>query len=77
MIDRWDNEGEKGHGLRSLLGNKNIAGVWTWSHGDGWAGPYKTNELWTDLNAGRHRQVRPATRPSRSGDYSRSIAGKN
>ena len=51
VIDRWDNEGEKGLGLRSLLGNQNIAGVWTWTHGDGWAGPYKTNELWTDLNA--------------------------
>lgn len=51
VIDRWDNEGEKGRGLRSLLDNKNIAGVWTWSHGDGWVGPYKTNEFWTDLNA--------------------------
>jgi hypothetical protein len=51
VIDRWDNEGEEGRGLRSLLGNKNIVGVWTWSHGDSWAGPYKTNELWTDLNA--------------------------
>lgn len=51
VIDGWDNEGAKGRGLRSLLGNKNIVGVWTWTHGDGWAGPYKTNELWTDLNA--------------------------
>jgi len=51
VIDRWDNEGEEGRGLRSLLGNENLAGVWTWTHGDGWAGPYKTNELWTDLNA--------------------------
>jgi hypothetical protein len=51
VIDHWDTEGEKGRGLCSLLGNKNIVGVWTWSHGDGWAGPHKTNELWTDLNA--------------------------
>lgn len=28
-----------------------LQGVWTWSRGGGWEGPYITNELWTDLNA--------------------------
>ena len=27
------------------------AGVWTWSRGGGWRGPYIKNELWCDLNA--------------------------
>jgi hypothetical protein len=26
-------------------------GVWTWSRGGGWEGPYLKNELWPDLNA--------------------------
>ncbi len=27
-----------------------FAGVWTWSRGGGWEGPYIKNELWCDLN---------------------------
>ena len=27
------------------------AGVWTWSRGGGWNGPYIKNEMWCDLNA--------------------------
>lgn len=27
------------------------AGVWTWTRGGGWEGPYITNEIWCDLNA--------------------------
>jgi hypothetical protein len=27
------------------------AGLWTWTRGGGWAGPYIKNELWCDLNA--------------------------
>ncbi|WP_299668873.1 hypothetical protein [uncultured Polaribacter sp.] len=27
------------------------AGVWTWSRGGGWEGPYIKNEMWCDLNA--------------------------
>ncbi len=38
-------------GLRDLVNNKNFAGVWTWSRGGGWEGPYITNELWCKLNA--------------------------
>lgn len=28
-----------------------FAGVWTWTRGGGWDGPYIKNELWCDLNA--------------------------
>jgi hypothetical protein len=27
------------------------AGIWTWSRGGGWDGPYITSEMWPDLNA--------------------------
>lgn len=27
------------------------AGIWTWSRGGGWEGPYIENEMWCDLNA--------------------------
>ena len=37
--------------LRDLLGNPRFAGVWTWSRGGGWRGPYLKNEFWCALNA--------------------------
>jgi hypothetical protein len=37
-------------GLRDIVNNKNFAGVWTWSRGGGWEGPYIANELWCALN---------------------------
>lgn len=30
---------------------KQFAGVWTWTRGGGWLGPYINNELWCHLNA--------------------------
>ncbi len=41
------------HGLRDLLPNPAIKGLFTWTRGGGWYGPYidKSNELWSDLNA--------------------------
>ena len=38
-------------GLRDIVSRPNFAGVWTWSRGGGWEGPYITNELWCALNA--------------------------
>jgi hypothetical protein len=38
-------------GLRDVITNALCAGVWTWSRGGGWEGPYIRNELWCDLNA--------------------------
>ena len=38
-------------GLRDLVGNANVAGLWTWSRGDGNYGPYtKAGELWQTVN---------------------------
>ena len=37
--------------LNDLKDNKNFAGVWSWSRGGGWVGPYITNEFWCKLNA--------------------------
>lgn len=31
--------------------SKLFAGIWTWSRGGGWDGPYINNELWPQLNA--------------------------
>jgi len=38
-------------GLKALKDNPLFAGVWTWSRGGGWKGPYIKNELWCELNA--------------------------
>ncbi|MFD9890170.1 hypothetical protein ACFWY9_12580 [Amycolatopsis sp. NPDC059027] len=37
-------------GLADVIGNPIVAGIWTWSRGGGWRGPYLRNELWCDLN---------------------------
>lgn len=38
-------------GLKQLMAKPMILGVYSWSRGGGWYGPYITNELWPDLNA--------------------------
>ncbi|RUA10482.1 MAG: hypothetical protein DSY82_04700, partial [Flavobacteriia bacterium] len=38
-------------GLKDFKGDPNFAGLWTWSRGGGWQGPYISNELWCDVNA--------------------------
>lgn len=38
-------------GLKDLVGNPLIQGVFGWSRGGGWYGPYLKCELWPDLNA--------------------------
>lgn len=38
-------------GLKHVINASQIRGLWTWSRGDGWWGPYlKGNELWVDLH---------------------------
>jgi hypothetical protein len=44
-------EEHDGRSLRKIWSNPLIAGMFTWSRGGGWKGPYITNELWCDLNA--------------------------
>lgn len=42
---------QKGNkGLNDIKGNSNFAGVWSWSRGGGWVGPYIKNEFWCKLN---------------------------
>ena len=37
--------------VREIANTGHLAGVWTWSRGGGWSGPFIKNELWCDLNA--------------------------
>ncbi len=51
VIDGWcemPKDGKKG--LRDLYDNSNVRGIWTWTWGDGWGGPYFDNEFWIKLN---------------------------
>ena len=43
-------EEHHGQSIRKIWSNPLIAGIFTWSRGGGWKGPYITNELWCDLN---------------------------
>ena len=36
--------------VKDILKNGLLAGMWTWSNGGGWEGPYLKNEIWNDLN---------------------------
>ena len=37
--------------LKGLTKTGKLAGIWTWSRGGGWEGPYIKNEFWPNLNA--------------------------
>ena len=52
VIDGWEEYvGHSGpKGLRDLLPNPLFAGVWTWSRGGGWKGPYIPHEFWIEMN---------------------------
>lgn len=55
VINGWEEDARimkpgQPHDLRDIVTNKNFAGVWSWSRGGGWEGPYITNELWCALN---------------------------
>ena len=55
VIDGWEEYAQtmgdkKPKGLKDLLKNPLFVGVWTWSRGGGWGGPFIKNEFWTDLN---------------------------
>ncbi len=38
-------------GLRDIVSNPLICGIYAWSRGGGWRGPYLKNEFWCDMNA--------------------------
>lgn len=48
--------------LNQIKDSPLMKGVWTWSRGGGWGGPYLTNEFWLELNA--HVLARWANNPS-------------
>ncbi len=50
VIDGFE-ENECPLGVRALLKDPKILGVYSWSRGGGWYGPYIGDELWPDLNA--------------------------
>lgn len=43
--------GQDIHSMNQLKETPQLSGIWTWSRGGGWLGPYISNELWCDLNA--------------------------
>lgn len=49
IIEGWDEMKER-KGLRDLLPDPKIRGIWIWCWGDGWVGPYFDNELWNNLS---------------------------
>jgi hypothetical protein len=48
---RWLMPAGAPRGLRDLTFSPQFCGLWTWSRGGGWDGPYIQDELWCDLNA--------------------------
>ena len=50
VIDGFTENADR-RGLADLMGSPLVRGVFTWSRGGGWYGPYCTSELWPDLNA--------------------------
>lgn len=44
-------ENAKSIGLKQLAADPLYQGIYSWSRGGGWYGPYLKNELWCDLNA--------------------------
>ncbi|WP_197056140.1 hypothetical protein [Flavobacterium gilvum] len=46
------NTPQKGYkSLNDIKNSPNFKGVWSWSRGGGWVGPYISNEFWCKLNA--------------------------
>ncbi len=38
-------------GIKELISTGKLVGVWTWSSGGGWQGPYLKSTIWKDLNS--------------------------
>lgn len=80
VIDGWEEyAGRSGpQGLCDLVSNPLYAGVWTWSRGGGWKGPYIPNEFWCELNT--YVVAKWAQNPARTeedvfNEFAREIAG--
>jgi hypothetical protein len=46
MSDRMSASDERPRGLSDLVRGARYAGIWTWSRGGGWIGPYLPDEFW-------------------------------
>ena len=52
VIHGFPEMGDHKMGLRNLTGAAQFRGVWTWTRGGGWWGPYiHGHEFWVDLHA--------------------------
>lgn len=80
VIEGWEeyarHPGPKG--LRDLRNHPLFAGVWTWSRGGGWNGPYIPHEFWVQMNA--YVMATWAHHPERSEEelfeaFGREVAG--
>ncbi|AXP82040.1 hypothetical protein CJ739_2977 [Mariniflexile rhizosphaerae] len=49
IIEGWPEMTQK-KGIKDLYDDSKIKGFWVWTWGDGWAGPYFSNEMWIHLN---------------------------
>lgn len=45
-----ENAGDCPKGMEDLKADPRFVGIWTWSRGGGWRGPYIKNELFCDIN---------------------------
>lgn len=51
IINGWTVMRNNDHkGISSIYNNPKVKGIWIWTWGDGWVGPYINNELWVNLN---------------------------
>jgi hypothetical protein len=51
VINGFEEEKTAGTGLAQFSKHPLYAGIYTWSRGGGWFGPYLKNEFWCELNA--------------------------
>lgn len=49
--DAWRKAEGKYGSIRDIYQTGKLVGLWTWTRGGGWEGPYPKDELWCDLNA--------------------------
>ena len=70
-------ENAKKIGLKDLLAHPKILGVYSWSRGGGWYGPYIKNEFWPDLNAFVLAQFVQRSVAHRGGNFPRLRAQQN
>ncbi|MBO4898367.1 MAG: hypothetical protein J5590_08740 [Clostridia bacterium] len=50
VIEGFPETGEK-KGIKDIIKSGKISGIYVWSRGGGWMGPYIKNEFWCELNA--------------------------